>query len=525
MALQRPCLRAREKLPITAGVPARHRRGSATDNACTMQRWTLLATALGGQALADAPAGVPTVSLTRLIARRSALIIVIVVVLTLVLAWVRTERDVGDELSGAMVLAQLAATLSTAHAHSDDDVLAQLRALEAAQRLRHLRLVVQDAQGRTVYASGAAGLAAVDARPPAVQWDLPRPSAPAWRVTLQPAPDSERAEALASTIEALVMMLLLAAGALAAMAWSVRRALAPLDAMRHAIVRAESHDRDALRHLPPMPVTELEAVAATLRHLAQALDAAQQRQRLLTQQLLGVQEEERQRIARELHDELGQRLTALRADVAWLTRRLAERGGCFGDEVRTVLAGIAEHGECLQREVRDLLSRLNPLGGDGAAPTLRRLGERIEALAAGWHGARRGLRVTVRIGHGDAAADVALPGPLALTVYRITQEALTNVARHAQATCAHVELQLDGDAQRPQALHWRVEDDGVGIDDLDAAWRRGSGLAGLHERVWALGARLECEPLHPAGQGRPGVRLSARFALDAWPGARVAGGA
>ena len=73
-----------------------------------------------------------------------------------------------------------------------------------------------------------------------------------------------------------------------------------------------------------MPIGELQAIATALRELANALEGAEQQRRVLSQQVLTLQEDERQRIARELHDEFGQRLTALRADAAWLARRIGQ---------------------------------------------------------------------------------------------------------------------------------------------------------------------------------------------------------
>ena len=112
-----------------------------------------------------------------------------------------------------------------------------------------------------------------------------------------------------------------------------------------------------------MPVRELEAVAALLRHLAGALDAAQARRRLLSQQLLSLQEDERARLARGLHDEFGQRLTALRVDAAWLSRRLAGQA-----EAAPVIAGMAAQCKQIQHDIRSWLTRLQPFGPAEPAP-------------------------------------------------------------------------------------------------------------------------------------------------------------
>ena len=106
------------------------------------------------------------------------------------------------------------------------------------------------------------------------------------------------------------------------MGWNVHRSFRPMRALLQAIAALRDDDARALRALPPMPIGELQAIATALRELADALERAEQQRRVLSQQVLTLQEDERQRIARELHDEFGQRLTALRADAAWLARRI-----------------------------------------------------------------------------------------------------------------------------------------------------------------------------------------------------------
>jgi two-component system sensor histidine kinase UhpB len=104
-----------------------------------------------------------------------------------------------------------------------------------------------------------------------------------------------------------------------------------------------------------------------------------------------------------------------------------------------------------------------------------------------------------------------LPRELSRALYRISQEALTNVARHARATRAVLQLTLqrraDGDL-----LHWQVSDDGQGLGEPAVALQRGNGLAGIRQRVWALGADLECDP-----SATRGACLRATFRTAAMP--------
>ena len=230
----------------------------------------------------------------------------------------------------------------------------------------------------------------------------------------------------------------------------MRRALAPLNRLLAAIAGNENHDLQRVQALPTMPVRELEAVAASLRHLAGALDAAQARRRLLSQQLLSLQEDERARLARELHDEFGQRLTALRVDAAWLSRRLAGQ-----PETGPVIAGMAKQCQQIQHDICGLLTRLQPFGppdlalrsADGVAlvetHSLARLIELLRSLvaakstSAGREGTALHLKwLTAQAdgqtgpAPGTARAEAwRLPQALALSLYRISQESLTVKSR------------------------------------------------------------------------------------------------
>jgi two-component system sensor histidine kinase UhpB len=240
-----------------------------------------------------------------------------------------------------------------------------------------------------------------------------------------------------------------------------------------------------------------------------------------------------------LHDEFGQRLTALRVDAAWLARQVA------GDaRLQQVVDGMARQCALVQADIRSLLTRLQPFGppaslaaAEGpAAESLARGLALLQALVDSWQGSgpEPGLACRLDLAwlgadgqplpwpDDGAAGALWLPRPLWLALYRISQEALTNVARHADARAAGLRLQLRGGRQPGDALQidWQAWDDGVGLplDGSGAAGPspaerllpRGNGLAGLQERVWAQGGTLQCSPALP-GAARPGLRLAASF--------------
>ena len=538
----------------------------------------------------------PPLDLPRLLMRRAGGVALAVLLLALGLGLARVGSDIEAEVDAAVALAQLVARLGPLAQADDAQALAVLRAVEAEHPPRHLLLSVLTDDGRQLLAPAVAppdawplrALLALHQRlsptPDArkVSWTLARPAGARWTVLLTASPESERREAVINLAGTLSLLLACITGLLLAMRWNLRRALAPLDRLLAAITGIENHDLQRVQALPPMPVRELEAVAASLRHLAGALAAAEARRRLLSQQLLTLQEDERARLARELHDEFGQRLTALRVDAAWLSRRLADQ-----PETAPVIKGMAEQCQQIQHDIRGLLTRLQPFGpaaaalpgadgaddadgGEGAlaagpgggiaaggatggvtvlaadraagfeTQSLARLSELLRSLVAAWS-STAGREGTVyrlewltehanrQTGPGPAIAEAEaeawrLPQALALSLYRISQEALTNVARHAQARQAVLRLvcRLPLTPGASGSIAWSVSDDGVGLPDGDAARWRGNGLSGLRERVWAQGAELQLA--RPPGGGG-GLLLSARFELPgraAPPAARPA---
>jgi PAS domain S-box-containing protein len=211
--------------------------------------------------------------------------------------------------------------------------------------------------------------------------------------------------------------------------------------------------------------THVAGIAIERRQLDEEL-------RALSDRIEGAREEERTGIAREIHDQLGQALTALKMDISWITRRLpdGDRGGAMSEK----LAEMAKSADELIHAVRRISAELRP----GILDDLG-LQAAIEWQAEEFQG-RTGTRCEVR----STAGDLQLERDLATGVFRIYQEALTNVARHARASHVLVELGLV-----KGRLKLAVSDDGVG---LPAAPRRGSlGLLGMSERARRLGGELE----------------------------------
>jgi signal transduction histidine kinase len=204
----------------------------------------------------------------------------------------------------------------------------------------------------------------------------------------------------------------------------------------------------------------------------QRLRASEENLRALASHLESVREEERVRIAREIHDELGQALTGLKFDIGGLAK------ACAADPLvgeRTLAIGMAI--DRIINSVRRIASGLRP-------EVLDEIGL---SAAVEWQGRefsrRTGIRCSV-----DIEADFADPDRERSTaVFRILQELLTNVARHANATRVNVHL-ADGDL-----IRMRVEDNGRGIEKGKFEHARSLGFMGLRERVLAFGGSIEVE--------------------------------
>ncbi len=202
----------------------------------------------------------------------------------------------------------------------------------------------------------------------------------------------------------------------------------------------------------------------------------------LSARLVSVQEEERRRIARELHDEVGQALSAIGVELALAQQRLQRAG--LGDDL---LHGARTLADTVLRGVRDLSQVLHPSALDDLGL--------IAALMSHTNAFRRRAGLAVRI---DADGDVVPADPEAeRAVYRIVQEALTNVAKHARATSVTVRLR-----GRAGGFTVEVEDDGVGFDAAAAqrpGSRKGLGLLGIRERASQFGGALVVDSVEGRG--------------------------
>lgn len=201
--------------------------------------------------------------------------------------------------------------------------------------------------------------------------------------------------------------------------------------------------------------------------------------RALAAHVESVREQERVRIAREIHDELGQSLTCMGMDLAFLDKQI----DAHNKEALARVAALVELVKDTIRCVRRISSELRPSILDDLG-----LGAAIEWLAHDFQ-ARTGITCSVEV-----PEDLSLPFELATPLFRACQEALTNVTRHASATTVSIELGYSS-----TDIYLVVKDNGRGITDEEIKRHGSLGLLGMKERVTTLGGSLEVEG-HP-GQG------------------------
>ena len=232
-------------------------------------------------------------------------------------------------------------------------------------------------------------------------------------------------------------------------------------------------DVTAQRRAERLLESERERLAGQFRSTAEELHRTREELRALAGRLFTSQEEERKRVARELHDDIGQRLAALEIDIERLRGDLPPAP----EDVQSALTGLRVRMSDLSNAVRKLSHQLHPSNLEhlGLAAALKSLVEEF--------GNRRGMVADFR----RSRVPDGIPQEVAAALYRVAQEALRNVAKHAGRT--HVKVSLEGSAGR---LRLTVRDLGEGFDVTGVA-RRGLGLVSMEERVRLVGGKFAVE--------------------------------
>lgn len=413
--------------------------------------------------------------------------------------WVReTRKSIYEEVQAASHVAQqwIAVLVSETLRDSADGPARLMAHLRAVGRLRANQLEVLAPDGKRLYVSPEstykAGRFAPDWFAAWLTPPLPTRHFDAGDRQIVLRPDASRSvldawDDLATGLgSALALLLIVAIAARLAL----NRALAPLAQIDAALARGADGRFDI--RLPGYRVAELDRVAASYNRLADTLDDTRAHNLRLEEDQAFARavharlEEERRVIARELHDELGQAITAVRAISGAILQRCDNQPQLYGS-AQAILAMTGQ----MQDGVHAILQRLRPVSTAGGS----QLDQAVADYCQLWSGHHPHIRVECRTMPANAPTGEAL----GLTVLRLLQESLTNVARHSGAS--RVDVRLDF---QPDAVALEVCDNGRGLAPAPGPGRYG--LTGMQERVAELHGELHLDS--PPGGG---LRVSARL--------------
>jgi signal transduction histidine kinase len=244
-----------------------------------------------------------------------------------------------------------------------------------------------------------------------------------------------------------------------------------------------------LARLAPAVEHAIDAHEARLAREMSEQQLTQSRQRLseLAQHLQTSVDNERAAIAREIHDDVGGSLTALKFDIAWIARH--SKDAQVQQRAQAALEVVTHAIESSKR----IMHNLHPA-----------ILEQGLVAALQWMATRFEKRTSVACSFRTSHEAMQLPSGVPLVAYRTAQEALTNITKHAQATRVSIDLSLAG-----EVLSLEISDNGIGLRDADLAKARSFGLRGLHERASTVGGWVDLS------SGRQGTTLILSVPLSA----------
>ncbi len=245
------------------------------------------------------------------------------------------------------------------------------------------------------------------------------------------------------------------------------------------------------KKLPVFVTEEYNNIATAINNMSAVLDRTQQQNRALTQHSLAIQEEERQWLSQELHDEFGQSLTAIKV--------MAVTAAHEKSDTKTITTSISEICDHLMTVVRSMMKQLHPL-------SLTELGLKATLEDLIYHWEVKNTTTSFRL-YCDNDVDL-IDGSMMIQIFRVIQESLTNIIRHARAN--HVIISLDikhsPEMLYPDTLYLLVIDDGQGchLNKITS----GFGLLGMEERIKLLGGVFKIQ-----SDVNEGMKITAQIPL------------
>jgi len=413
----------------------------------------------------------------------------------------QVRRALSAELAAGLSGARQTAASAFEDLPQSDHPARDLRQLVATfDGNRHVRATLIDASGRPIWASRSDSPSALPPQwfrsllrvtPASMSLPVPRTRAGTAALVLTATPDLDVRATWNEFLALMAVLVSTAAAGLLLVYLVIGAAFRPLTLLALEFKRIGAGDYSG--RVDETGPTELLHLQHGFNHMAAELAATTARNRLLTDQLATLQEEERADIARDLHDEIGPHLFAVSLD-AEMIAQLNESGDhvAIPERVREIQEGVRH----MQRQVRDLLGRLRP-----TQLTEFGLNAAIEDLVQFWATRRPDIAFNLALTQDE------IPEATAEVVYRIVQEAANNAVRHGQPASISIRVEKEGD----DTLSVAIDDDGARTASSAplAATSGGLGLVGMRERVEAGGGSL----IYGPNPSRSGWTTAARLRL------------
>lgn len=361
--------------------------------------------------------------------------------------------------------------------------------LQQLSHMRHLKIELLDNSNRLLDSNQLASTDKLSHPAPAwfvrmlnntmPQWQpkikgLSYNSQPIAKLIITPDPSYEYAEIWKQITDLLVLLALFFICVNLMIAWAIAQALKPTSSILAALDNIEKGDLDV--RLPSFKLPELARIGQKFNHMIETLQKSMQKNHSLTQQLMTLQEAERKSLARDLHDEFGQCLTAINTDASVILKHAKNKY----PELQASASAISDLSRHLMDLVSGLLQKLRPgvLDELGLVVALRDLVDSTQMRFG-----------NIAFTLSESLGNTPLAEAQSLVIYRLVQESLTNIARHASATQVEISVQIQSKLDN-KGVEVKVSDNGKGFAPSNV---EGFGLLGMRERVEGLGGDFKIE--------------------------------
>lgn len=312
-------------------------------------------------------------------------------------------------------------------------------------------------------------------------------------VIIRADPSDEITEVWYDTRYILVSLLIFIITANILLYYTMGRALAPIEIILRGLEQIQKGNYEL--RLPEFNLPELNSIADKFNHMAQVLQRSREENRYLTQQSLKIQEQERRRLAHELHDELGQSLSALKAVAVSIEQNHQSGNQSIRDGARMII----EFTDHMYNVARNMMQQLRPSILDELG-----LKRAIQELVDQWNASHESTFCHLEC---DVNID-DLGDEISINLFRIIQEALTNIARHACASDAYISITRTHEPGNWEDwLKIMIKDNGIGMNEEQVT--RGMGLMGINERIEAMKGILDID-----GNSGDGTIIMIRIPVD-----------